>query len=475
MPWKGYFKPIGDITITIPAPYAGFIRCLRLVGAVPSSVWATIGQTGLSIHDRERIEHILHESHPTMCSTNRWIRELEQGSSSAFAAFLLVYLTRLETIEIGAEFSQLFSFIGISTIQELKRLKTASIGTFRDEVYMNTGRVPLVQSDGLLYPLLFFYTPNVRQLSLNLPKPLEDVGFEWPIKDLVPLTTSLESLELTFTFLGEHDLAHILKACPKLRTLKYDLWTATEDIASPNVRVDLSTLQRALSPVKSTLEALQLHIGKYHWTSGSWNDEREDVHGYLTFHDYPRLSMLHVPIRVLTECQSWPMGDATTYHKMMVMRMRNVASVDLGAKLPKSLTCLWINLDGFDFPLGDLEGALPLFDDEELAIVVAATLDRRQTYTPLLKTLKILVSQVPYIVWEQWDSDVISNALAARDIEHGVDMSIDTVFYRCFPSVPSGVDRQLPPYFDQETIDKNRMLEKGPVGSTGGTRVLQYR
>ncbi|CAD0082872.1 unnamed protein product, partial [Aureobasidium vineae] len=124
--------------------------------------------------------------------------------------------------------------------------------------------------------------------------------------------------------------------------------------------------------------------------------------------------MLHVPIRVLTEVQTWQVGDTSICYKMMVTRMKNIATVDLGVKLPKTLTCLWINLD-------------------ELAVIVAATLNRRHTYTPLLKPLKLLVSQVPHIVWDQWDPDMISNALGARDSGPGVDVSIDTVLYRCFP------------------------------------------
>lgn len=435
---------------------ANFVRSLSLIGAVPLSVWTDAEQTGLSNYDRDRVQHVLRQRLPTVCSRKQWLDDLDQGCPSAFAAFLLVYLNRLEKIEIGAEFSRLFSFVGPSTIRQLTRLTTASIGTFRDEVYIAPGRVPLDRSASLHHPLLFFNLPNVRHLSLNVPKPLENLCFRWPIGGLIPLTTNLESLELTFTFLNERKLAYILRACPRLRTLRYDLWTTSEDIASREEgRVDLPALQQALLPVKSTLETLHLHIGKYHWASGSWNDDWDNVLGQLTFHDYPRLRMLHVPIRVLIDTRTWEMDESWE------MRLSSIAKVDLGAVLPKTLMCLWINLDGFEFPAEDCPGTPPLLGDEGLVQVLSAFLHDRLAYTPLLRTLKLLVSQIPSLVHDQWNPYVLSNALVTQGDETGVGVSVDTVLYRCASTIPSHLSRQLPPYFDQDTIDNNRMLLRG--------------
>ncbi|KAG9838038.1 hypothetical protein KCU98_g8406, partial [Aureobasidium melanogenum] len=435
---------------------ASLVRFLCLTGAVPSSVWTEVEQTGLSNQDRDRVQQILRECPPTICSSKRWLDDLDQGCPSALAAFLLVYLKRLEKVEIGAEFSRLFSFIGESTVRNLTRLTTASIGTFRDEVYMALGRVPLDRSANLHHPLLFFNLPNVHHLSLNVPKPPENMCFRWPVEGLIPLTTNLESLELTFTFLNEQDLAHILKACPVLRTLKYDLWTTSEDVRSREEgRVDLPALQQALLPVKSTLETLHLHLGKFHWSSGSWNDDWDNVVGHLTFHDYPRLRMLHVPIRVLIDTRTWEMDETWE------MRIHSISMVNLGVVLPKTLTCLWINLDGFEFPPEDVPGTPPLLDDENVVRVISAFLHDRLAYTPMLKTLKLLVSQKPALVWDQWNPDVLSNALIAQGAETCVDVSVDTVWYRCAPTIAYYLDRQLPPYFDQDAIENNRMLLRG--------------
>ncbi|KAH0388226.1 hypothetical protein KCU92_g1072, partial [Aureobasidium melanogenum] len=399
------------------------------------------------------------QSTPTICSHARWLDELERGSSSAYAAFLLVYLQRLETVEISAEFSQLFSFIGLATIKELKHLTMASIGTFREEVYMAPSRVPSIRSDGQFNQLLFFNSPNVRHLSLNIPKPLANAEFEWPVMSMMPLTTGLESLELAYTFSNERDLAQILRVCPRLCTLKYDLWTTMEKYASPReALVDLGTLEQALSSVKSTLKSLYLHTGKYIWQSGSWINDWDHVTGELDFSDFPKLSTLHVPLRVLNRTR---MADVVlTETETLTMTSH------LGTKLPEHLTDLWINLDGFDFPAEDAPGTLPMFHEEELVQIVTGFLNDWQANTPLLQNLRLLVYQAPYLVLEQWDPDIISDALIPRGSEAGVDLSIDVVLYRCSPYVSrkGSFMRQLPPYFDQQTIDSHRVSEKGPNG-----------
>ncbi|KAG9678433.1 hypothetical protein KCU99_g1260, partial [Aureobasidium melanogenum] len=362
-------------------------------------------------------------------------------------------------VEISAEFSQLFSFIGLATIKELKHLTMASIGTFREEVYMAPSRVPSIRSDGQLNQLLFFNSPNVRHLSLNIPKPLANAEFEWPVMSMMPLTTGLESLELAYTFSNERDLAQILRVCPRLCTLKYDLWTTMEKYASPReALVDLGTLEQALSSVKSTLKSLHLHIGKYIWQSGSWINDWDHVTGELDFSDYPKLSTLHVPLRVLNRTR---MADVVlTETETLTMTSH------LGTKLPEHLTDLWINLDGFDFPAEDAPGTPPMFHEEELVQIVTGFLNDWQANTPLLQNLRLLVYQAPYLVLEQWDPDIISDALIPRGSEAGVDLSVDVVLYRCSPYVSrkGSFMRQLPPYFDQQTIDSHRVSEKGPNG-----------
>ncbi|THV74501.1 hypothetical protein D6D28_02522 [Aureobasidium pullulans] len=201
----------------------------------------------------------------------KWIRELDKGSPSAFVALLPVYLENLEAVEMSAGFQRLFSFLGPYTLKSLTRLTTASIGAFLDEVFMGPGRTSEAGSESLS-SLTLFQLPKVRRLSLNIPKPLEDRKFVWPDMTSPPVNIYLTSLELAFTFLDEHDLAYVLKTCPRSRSLKYDLWTTVKDdevTETEEAIVRLSALQQALLPVKATLETFHLHIEKYHWASGS--------------------------------------------------------------------------------------------------------------------------------------------------------------------------------------------------------------
>jgi hypothetical protein len=154
---------------------------------------------------------------------------------------------------------------------------------------------------------------------------------------------------------------------------------------------------------------------------------------------------LHVPLQVL-------LGDRT-------------ATRDLKATLPRTLINLWINRDGFDFPEEDCPGNSPVYGDEAILSTMMDLFDHRQICTPSLQILKFLVGQVDRLVLDQWDSDLLANVLEPRGIEVGVDVVVDMVMWRNSAYASDtfhSLARQLPPYFDQETIDKYRMLEKGP-------------
>ena len=263
----------------------------------------------------------------------------------------------------------------------------------------------------------------------------------------MPLAINLESLELTYSFINEYDLAHLLKACPNLRILKYDLWTTLKDVESPEeAAVDLSAFARTLSYVKSTLETLHLHIEKYLWASGAWMDYFDHIVGHMSFKDFPQLSTLHVPLQVL-------IGDCDTV-------------VDLGEMLPKSLTDLWVNLDGYDFPQEDEPQSAPMYSDEAIIEILSSFLAQWRMYTPSLITLKLLVYQVSRLVWDQWDPDMLANALKPRGYEAGMDLSVDVLPYRCGPRAfyRYQLTGQKPPYFDQEIIEASRMLHNGMNG-----------
>lgn len=106
-----------------------------------------------------------------------------------------------------------------------------------------------------------------------------------------------------------------------------------------------------------------------------------------------------------------------------------------------------------------------MYGDEAILSTLMDLFDHRQICTPSLQILEILVGQVDRLVLDQWDPDLLANVLEPRGIEVGVDVVVDMVMWRNSAYASDtfhSLARQLPPYFDQETIDKYRVLEKGP-------------
>lgn len=433
-------------TVVYSPVLASHVRQLRLRGAVPPSVWTDPQRTGLTNEDRAQIQRILRVGRPFQCPDITWITELDKGSPSAFAALLLMRLGNLQELEIGADFKQPLSYIGsISTLQQrLRSLTTVTIGTFREKVYMAHNRAPLPRTANL-DSLLLLHLSSLRHLSLNLPKPLKDDTFKWPDRDMMPLAMNLESLELSFTFLNEHDLSHLLAACPRLKIFKYDFWTLARNNADPSdALVDLSALEMALLLVKATLESFHLHIENYNWAAGSWNDDFEHLSGRISFKDFPRLATLHVPLQVLVGARD-------------VMRKPEYG-------LPETLTHLWLNNDGYDFQEEDMPGAHPQYSDEEYIKIILDYLAHWKEFTPSLRALKLLVYQVPYLDWFQWDPEVLADVLEPRGTEVGLNVSVIMLPWRAVrdPCPRVGLRSQGPPYFDLDVVERSRLLEKGP-------------
>lgn len=432
-------------TVVSKPMLASCVQQLCLAGPVPRSVWTEPQQTQLTNDDRSQIRHLLRTGPPIRYSEKTWVRELDNGSPSAFAALLLMCLSNLRTVEISADFKDTLSFIGcLATFeQRFPSLHTASIGTSRNQVFMGPGRAPLVRTTCFdsLFP---FYVSSIRRLSLNIPKSRGDCDFEWPIKEMVPLVVNLESLELPFTFLDEHDLAHVLEACPNLRVLKYDLWTTCCSDWQPKsgVLVDLSALERALSPVKATLETFHLHIGKHMWSSGSWYEHHDHMLGHMSFKDFPRLTTLHAPLRAMVSDKK--------------------SATELLSAVPRSLQTLWINGDGFNFPYEHEPGSPSPYLDIQVIKVMSDFLVRWQDFAPSLKSIKILAYQVPYFCGEQWDPEGIANAVEPLGREQGLKVSVIMLPYRqSFPSQVIGcLMGQGPPYFDLDIIEKYRVSKK---------------
>lgn len=349
---------------------------------------------------------------------------------------------------------------------------------------MGNGRFPFAWTTDFSQ-LMLFSLPAIRHLSLNIPSPAVDTTLGWPQGVKSSLVKDLESLELVYTYLDEAGLAFLLEACPKLRTLKYDLWTAPPsrdplglrpwsppDVSSKDL-VDLSILERALSLVRNTLEIFHLHI----------LPPFDDFNQYLSrmsFSDFPCLTTLHVPFQLL---------------------LGGNRQEELANALPQSLVHLWLNDDAVplwlnhdqffnetehdehdyysdpdyvtEFPDGvRYLQVRPLHTDAEVVRAIANYLADFQKSTPFLKTLNLLLYEhLNYWCWDQRDDKTIADLLKPCGQNAGIDVSVIVLPERTHYSdidqsdLSRSVRGQGPPYFDLNTIQRLSLPNKEPESS----------
>lgn len=467
--------------ITTPA-LANLVYDLRLSGAVPRSVWTSPDQTELSLNDRHSIRSILHSSPRMECSEESLIRELDRGSPSAFAALLLVCANNIGKLELAGDFECALRFIGSvpKVVKYLPQLHTASIGVFHDGVFMGSGRTPFTQTANF-DQLFLFHLPMIRHLSLNVPNPLANTTFRWPGEGKAPFARALESIELVYTHLNESNLTLLLEACPKLRTLKYDLWTTPADPDAwgfqrkdpyhhPNTSnepyVNVSILDKALLMVRNTLETFHFHI-----QSRSYN--RNQNLKRMSFASFACLTTLHIPFQMLLGADR---------------------SERLAHALPKSLVHLWLNDDGLrlwmdherflcpqdfetdsnlsfvedpEYPDGVGDPKIhPVHTDEEVMSIVKNYLDEYRDFTPFLTSVKLLFYDISFTLWERRDVEKIAEFLEPRGLEAEVDVAVimlpNRKYYSDFEIRDSSMYQkgQGPPYFDLDTIQRMRIFEE---------------
>jgi hypothetical protein len=217
--WPSFFALVK--TLVRSPSSARLVRYLRLAGPVPRSIWTTPQQTGLSNDERQHIGSILpYDSHMSKAG---WLRRLDNGCPQAFAALLLICVSDLRSLDMGLRFQDSLRILGFRTlVRTMHHLDTVSVGSTRETVFMGSTRGPATQADD--FPqLLLLHLTGVRSLTLNLPQPC--TPYTWSDATCGALTTSLDTLELAFTFLNENDLASLLQVCPRLRSFKYDYCT----------------------------------------------------------------------------------------------------------------------------------------------------------------------------------------------------------------------------------------------------------
>jgi hypothetical protein len=439
--WPSLFALVKTLVYT--PSLARLICHLRITGPVPDSIWTTPQQTGLSNDERRHIRSIL--PYDSCLSKTGWLRRLDNGCPHAFAALLLVCIPELRSLDLGPRFQDSLQILGPRLlIHTLKYLDAAVVGITRATVWMGSGRAPFRQSDD--FPqLLLLHLAGVRSLMPRTPF--------W--SDLIcgAFTTSLEVLELAFTFLDEYDLACLLQACPHLRDFKYDYWTIaplddppashhalyTPDPQSERL-LETQVLQSSLNIVQKSLVTLHIHVVP------PVNRSNQNLRS-IDFSRFESLTELHAPLQLLANKDS---------------------SRSLADSLPATLrrlwlnddaTRLWLNHDYFmcpqDFQANPVDDSLlhPIYTDQEVIDIMSYFLSDWRAYVPQLQVLRLLIEHIHCASWRPRDTSYIRKTLELAGRLTDLHTTVTQV-WRYNPSNRG----QDPPHFSEKCIKERRCV-----------------
>jgi hypothetical protein len=382
-------------------------------------------------------------------------------------------LSELQILHLGPCFQDTLAILGAPLLdQRLSLVRQASIGIFEERVRMGSGRPPYAQADNFSQ-LLSLQLPKIKHLALNLPRPLTPYFWSENLPD--QLMTGLETLDMTYTYLNEHDLVHLLKACPRLRTLKYDYWTTppsrdpyvngaakyTPDRSS-EMLIDTQVLGQALEVVRETLVCFHLHIVP----PMDWFNQYLQRLDFSTFNV---LTTLHVPLQLLTNKTS-----PYTLAKSLPSSLKHLWLNDDGA-------CLWLNHQLFWNPRQDyyfednVNPALdpawhPIHTDQDIVDVISDFLLDWQAHVPYLKTLRLIIYSINWACWAERDEELLNTTLVIAGQRAGVEVSVHRVHERhCIRGRKSIRTVQDPPYFTLNSIRGSRWPEMHPRSSSADT------
>lgn len=449
---------------------ARLIQGLRLTGPVPRSVWTNVEQTCLSFYDRNQARPVIDIY--SRVPSSEWLEKLDKGEPTAFVALVLACVTGLRQLELGPDLQDVLTFVSPAyLVKLLPCLDTASIGVSEEKVWMGRGRAPLYESSDAPQ-LLFLKLTALRSLTLNIPSPMmNDLP---PIMKVIPATSRLQSLTLTYTHLNERGLYRLLLTCPNLQSLKYDYWTRSpgEDPqddqpdpmsgppnSSSQALVDIYTLEQALGLVKTTLQTLHLHIVS---PRGKWNQLLRRI----SFFDFPCLTTLHAPLQLLVNKQEEIDGETMKLHHSLPPTLQELWLNDDGA-------VLWLNHHDFispyniDWTLDDMwfgQKNHPIHTDEEVFELVEDLLSGLDAHIPALRSLKLLFYFFGSPAWGQRDISTIRDALMPFNGHGRVTVSIFELLkrsYRCQGGSDSlATNGQYPPYFHERSLEATAKTDK---------------
>jgi len=364
-------------TVLASSELADLVTSLSVYGHIHcESVWASPEQTELSIQEEKLVRKLLRDG-PRLWE-DRWIHEFDKGTPDVYAAALILCLPNLEQLrfDINCESPSFLvetllrnSIFVPSTTPGLSKLRTVEFGI------PVSGRLGEGNSAGPRYARLdallsFFYLPSIRRLTLVMPDQSDDHSFSWPAEP--PIASGLETLELSMTHFPPSKLRHLLEVCTNLKSLKYDFCVSC---SKPLIGfLDLQQLERSLKRVKDTLEAFHLRITVVEIPGDSFRDTHS---GLISFREFPKLRILHVPLVALT-------GQKAGGNTKSIVRA-----------LPKCLEHLQLNDDEYIHRNTLCIGHLweDTFDDAEVVQVISDYVATCRHATPNLKTLTLLLHE----------------------------------------------------------------------------------
>lgn len=430
---------------------ARLVRHLRLAGPVPRSVWMDPQHTGLSNEEHRYIRSIL----PCESGMSKagWLRRLDNGCPHAFAALLLTCIPNLRSIDLGPRFQDSLQIIGPRLLgRTLQHLDVAAVGVVQETVWTNRGELSFRQDDG--YPQLLLLRLGIRSLSLNLPR--SDTLYHWLDITCGALTTWLETLELAFTFLDEHDLAHLLQVCPHLRNFKYDYWTSVPSLSPAELHqapytpdrqserlVETQVLQNSLNTIQRSLVTLHIHIVP---PTDRFNQNLRSI----DFSRYESLTELHAPLQLLVS------KDAPR---------------SLADSLPPSLRRLWLNDDAtwlwlnhdylldrwnYDIEIENIDVTdrswHPTYTDREVVDLISHFLSDWRSHVPDLQVLRLLMGHVHADCRLPRNIHYLRRTLEPAGKMVGIDTTVTQVQINTrYNLVTLGQD---PPWFSEERIEE---------------------
>ncbi|KAI4741774.1 hypothetical protein E4T50_07797 [Aureobasidium sp. EXF-12298] len=382
---------------------ARLIQGLRLTGPVPRSVWTNAEQTCLSFCDRNQARPVIDIY--SRVPSSEWLEKLDNGEPTAFVALVLACVTGLRQLELGPDLQDVLTFVSSAyLVKLLPCLDTASIGVSEEKVWMGRGRAPLYESSDAPQ-LLFLKLPALRSLTLNIPSPvMNDLP---PIMKVIPATSRLQSLTLTYTHLNERGLYRLLLTCPDLQSLKYDYWTRSpgedpEDDQPDPMSGPPNISSQALVDIHTLEQALGLEL----WL----NDDGAVL--WLNHHDF--ISPYNI---------DWTLDD------------------------------MWFG-----------RKTHPIHTDEEVVDLVEDLVSGLHAYIPALRSLKLLFYFFDSPAWGQRDISTIRDALMPFNGHERVTISIFELLKRSCRfqggSDSLATNGQYPPYFHEKSLEAATKTDK---------------